>query len=107
MAQIDDRFKKGLRLFNKGELFECHEVIEELWLETPKDDKYRDLYKGVIQAAAAIYQLKRGIPSGALGLYRTSARYLEHYKPRCLGLNVRKLIIDLAEYFDTLAAGGA
>ena len=86
---------RGLELFNQREFFECHEVIEDLWLKTSAEDTYRDLYKGVIQAAAAIYQLERGVLSGALGLYKTSIVYLEKYKPTALGLNVGRLIEDM------------
>ncbi len=96
---IDPRFKKGLELFNRQEFFECHEVIEALWLETPGEDPRRDLYKGVIQAAAAIYQHNRGILSGALGLHKTSVQYLKKYQPRTLNLNVEKLVRDLNHFF--------
>lgn len=102
MKPVDDRFLKGLHLFEKHEYFECHEVIEDLWLETPIDDNYRDLYKGVIQAAAAIYQKERGIMSGAWGLYKTSIQYLEKYKPEALGLNVDEFIQKLKSHFNEL-----
>ncbi|HTL69951.1 MAG TPA: DUF309 domain-containing protein [Candidatus Eisenbacteria bacterium] len=91
----DPRFVKGLELFNEGQYFECHEVIEDLWLETPYEDFYRDFYKGVIQAAAAVYQSQRGILTGARGLSSSSLKYLEKYAPDALGLNVAKLIADL------------
>ena len=100
---IDYRFKKGLELFNQGEYFECHEVIEALWLETPSEDPYRDLYKGVIQAAAAIYQFERGILSGAISLFETSVKYLEAYKPEALGLKVTPMIQGLQTCFKPLA----
>ncbi len=96
---VDPRFKEGLKLFNEGEFFECHEVIEALWLETPEDDPSRDLYKGVIQAAAAVYQFDRGILSGALSLHKTSVAYLEKYKPAALGLNVEKMVEGMNAYF--------
>ena len=92
MKEADGRFKRGLELFEEGEYFECHEVIEDLWLETPIEDPYRDLYKGVIQVAAAIYQYERGIYSGAEGLYKTSLKYLEPYKPNTLGADIDHLI---------------
>ena len=92
LMPVDKRFKKGLELFNHQDFFECHEVIEDLWLETPSENTYRNLYKGVIQAAAAVYQFRRGILSGALGLYKTSVGYLEKYKPTALGLDVQNLI---------------
>jgi len=101
-VKIDERFKKGLELFNHQEFFECHEVIEALWLETDPKDKYRDLYKGVIQAAAALYQFKRGVLSGALGLFGSSTVYLEKYKPSALGLDVQKLIREMNGYFAVL-----
>ena len=104
--KIDPRFKKGLELFNQGEFFECHEVIEALWLETPSDDPFRDLYKGVIQAAAALYQWERGILSGALGLYKTSIVYLKKYEPEALGLNVWLLLEEMKICFSTLKNTG-
>ena len=98
----DPRFLKGLELFNHGEYFECHEVIEDLWLEVPESDPNRDLYKGVIQAAAAIYQWDRQILSGARGLYRTSVKYLEKYRPEALGLNTKKLALEMKLLFADL-----
>jgi uncharacterized protein len=97
--KADARFLEGLRLFNEKEYFECHEVIEELWLETPSEDPYRDLYKGVIQAAACIYQFDRGILSGAEGLYRTSMGYLEKYRPKALGLDVDGLLEGMRSFY--------
>ena len=98
--KVDIRFKKGLKLFDQGEYFECHEVIEDLWLETPESDENRDLYKGVIQAAAAIYQFDRGILSGAKSLFRTSSRYLEKYKSNALGVDVERLIEEMKTRFN-------
>lgn len=103
--QPDPRFLEGLRLFNEGQYFESHEEIEGLWLETPTGDPYRDLYKGVIQAAASLYQLKRGILSGAVGLHRTSVRLLSGYRPSAFGLNVEKLIGDLDACYTEVARG--
>ncbi len=97
--KVDLRFVEGLELFNKKEYFECHEVIEDLWLKTPSEDRYRDLYKGVIQAAASLYQHGRKIDSGAKGLYQSSVAYLEKYSPKALGLNVDKLIKEMNAFY--------
>jgi len=96
----DERFKQGLRLFNEGKFFECHDVIEALWLETDRSDPNRDLYKGVIQAAASLYQYQRGILSGAKSLLQTSTSNLEKYAPAALGLNVQKLMVDMGIFFE-------
>ncbi len=97
--KVDARFTEGLALFGEKEYYECHEIIEALWLETPKDDPYRDLYQGVIQAAASIYQLERGILSGAIGLYRTAKIYLKPYEPSALGADVESIITLMDELF--------
>lgn len=96
--QIDERFIRGIELFNNEEFFECHEVIEDLWLAT--QDQYKNLYKGVIQAAVALYHLKRGNTRGARKLYGTSSKYLRKYLPRALGLNVEKLLNELKICFE-------
>ena len=100
--KVDRRFIEGLQLFNEGHYFECHEVIEELWLQTPCEDPYRDLYKGVIQSAAAIYQWDRGVLSGAAGLYRTAMAYLKPFAPEALGLHVQQMMDMMKFYFNPL-----
>lgn len=95
--QVDERFIRGIKLFNNEEFFECHEVIEDLWLAT--DNEYKNLYKGVIQAAVALYHLKRGNTRGARKLYGTSSKYLRKYIPKTLGLNVEKLLNDMTVCF--------
>ena len=95
MNPPDPRFAESIRLFNHGEYFESHEVMERLWLET-KSDFYSDLYKGVIQCAAALFLLKRGPPqSGARALCKSAVKYLEKYAPETLGLDVAGLIRDM------------
>ncbi len=89
---MDKRWVEGLRLLEQKEYFECHEVIEGLWLETPKSDPNRELYQGVIQAAAAVYQFDRKIFSGAKGLAKSSIAYLQKYEPAALGLDVSALV---------------
>ncbi len=95
---IDERFRHGLHLFNEEEFFECHEIIENLWLATV--DEYKDLYKGVIQAAVALYHLRRGNQIGARKVYGTSSKYLRKYLPEALGLNVQKLLNDMKICFE-------
>jgi hypothetical protein len=64
--------------FNSGRFFECHETLEEIWQE--EQGPVRDLYKGLIQAAAAFVHVTRGNAAGAERLLRTSAGYLAPYR---------------------------
>ena len=55
-VQHDPRFLKGIEEFNQGLFFECHETLEEIWLEEHGED--RAFYQGIIQIAATLYQAR-------------------------------------------------
>lgn len=74
-------------------------MLEKLWLDTPRGERARDFYKGVIQAAVAFYHWSRGNPGGALSLYRSSSAYLRKYRPEFLGVDVEGFVRDLTELF--------
>lgn len=65
------------RLFNEGDFFEAHEVLEDLWVV--ETGEIRDYYKGLIMAAVAILHWRRGNASGARKLYRDASRYLRRF----------------------------
>lgn len=46
----------GIHAFNRGAYFECHEILEALWLATD-DTEARAFYQGLIQLAVACYKL--------------------------------------------------
>jgi len=106
LSVSDPRFVESVRLFNEGRYFESHEELEKLWLETPKDDRVRDFYKGFIQCAAAIFLLKRGTRGGAFAVCRTATGYLDRYAPACLGLDVAGLARGMRDCFERAEASG-
>ena len=89
-AQDDPRFLKGIEEFNEQLFFECHETLEEIWLEDHGED--RKFYQGLIQVAAGYFKLQQNVPAGALKLWRTGVEKLESYGPVCLGIDVDALI---------------
>ena len=89
-AQDDPRFLKGIQEFNDGLFFECHETLEEIWLEDHGED--RKFYQGIIQIAAGYYKLEQGVPAGALKLWRMGVEKLAPYSPAHLGISVDALI---------------
>lgn len=96
----DPRLAEGIALFNHRRFFECHEVLERLWLDTKGPP--RDFYKGLIQAAVAFHHWSRGNPAGALSLYRTSSRYLARYRAEFLGVDVEGFLRRYQELFGWL-----
>jgi uncharacterized protein len=81
---IDDSFRRGLAMFNRGEYFACHEVWEELWLRSTGDDKL--FYQGLIQAAVAILHAERGNLRGAISTWRKARAKLNAMPPRYMGI---------------------
>jgi hypothetical protein len=88
--QDDPRFLKGIEEFNQGLFFECHETLEEIWLEDHGDD--RKFYQGLIQIAAGYFKLQQGVPAGALKLWGTGLEKIGPYGPVYLGVDVDSLI---------------
>jgi predicted metal-dependent hydrolase len=89
-AQHDPRLLKGIDEFNRGLFFECHETLEEIWLEEHGDD--RNFYQGIIQIAAGYFKYEQGVPAGAIKLWRTGLEKIESYAPVHLGVNLQPFI---------------
>jgi predicted metal-dependent hydrolase len=94
------QYLEGLRLFNAEDFFESHEVLEELWSETP--DERKKFYQGLIQAAVALLHFGNGNLGGAKKVYLTSRKYLEAYRPEFEGLDVNRFLDDLQHCFQEL-----
>ena len=101
--QDDPRFLKGIDEFNQQLFFECHETLEEIWLEEHGED--RKFYQGIIQIAAGYYKLQQGVPVGAIKLWRTGIEKLAPYGPVFLGINVDTLVTAVRANLAQLEAG--
>ena len=87
---VPGNLAQACREFNTGRYYECHETLEEIWQEEEGD--VRDLYKGLIQVAAAFVHISRGNDRGARRLLSTGAGYLEPYRSEAaLGMNVDEI----------------
>ncbi|MGH7844330.1 MAG: DUF309 domain-containing protein, partial [Candidatus Binatia bacterium] len=76
-VEYDGRLIKGIEEFNQGLFFECHETLEEIWLEEHGTD--RDFYQGIIQIAAGYLKWEQGVLIGAIKLWRAGLKKLEGY----------------------------
>jgi uncharacterized protein len=78
--------------FNAREFFECHETLEAVWNAEP--GPIRVLYKGILQVGVGCYHLLRHNYRGAVIKLQSGANYLEPFAPRCMGVEVARLIAD-------------
>lgn len=100
MIRMDCKLREGIELFNQQKFFECHEVIERIWLEAKGSE--RNFLKSLIQAAAAFHHVQNKNISGAKGLFRTSLGYLRVYESENFGIDIRKLISNLEQHLEEL-----
>ncbi len=61
------KVKEGILLFNKKKYWECHEVLEDHWLEN-RTDQVRNVYWAIIQVAASLIHYRDGKLLGAAGM---------------------------------------
>lgn len=61
------KMEEGIRLFNEQKYWECHESLEEIWLED-RTDNARYIYWAIIQVAATCIHYRDGKILGARGM---------------------------------------
>lgn len=88
---------EGVRLFNAGDYFQAHEVLEESWRTAAEPMK--TFLKGLIHAAVALYQYARSNEVGARSKYESTHFYLEPYLPAFASIDVAGLLEQLDQFF--------
>ncbi len=101
--EIDEKFRKGLEQFNRGQFFEAHETWEEIWLASPEPE--RSFLQGIIQVAAAFHHYTRGNPAGAESLLAVGLKKLERFSATHRGIELEKLRAAARRWIAALAAG--
>ncbi|WP_306766043.1 DUF309 domain-containing protein [Paenibacillus sp. IHB B 3415] len=87
--------------FNRDrDYFECHEVLEELWLEQQRDP----LYKALLQVAVGLYHFRNANVRGGRIMLRQSYEALRNYPAVTLGIDLAKLVQEVGEYAARLEA---
>ena len=91
---------KGIEEFNKGEFYECHEYLEEAWMQEPK--RVRFLYQGILQVGVGFYHLGNGNWRGATSLLRKGTIRLKAFEPATLGIDVTRLVQECERCLEEL-----
>ncbi len=103
-AEERTQFQEGVRLFNAGFFFECHDVLEELWSGVRGES--RDFFQGLIQVAVAFYHVGRGNAEGARSMLDRALQRFERYPDRYFGFDLGAHRAELQEWRLRLDAGG-
>ena len=81
---------RGVEQLNRGEFFEQHETLEDLWRAETRE--VRRLYQGILQIGVAAYQIRRRNHHGAMYMLTRGPAYLRPFAPRCQSVDVADLL---------------
>lgn len=84
----------GIRQFNSGQWYECHETLEALWLA--ETGEVRELYQGIVQVAIALHHWCNGNFNGTLKLLESADTLLRRIPSPCMWVDVAHLIRQAA-----------
>jgi predicted metal-dependent hydrolase len=96
-------FRHGLELFNRGEFFDAHEVLEDVWRAAPPPEK--KFLQGLIQVAVGLHHYSRGNLAGARSLLARAARNLDDYGDHHGGIELARFRRSVLECSQSLAEG--
>ena len=82
--------------FNRGEFWECHETLEDVWRETPYP--FRLFYHAVIKTAVGHHHLNRHNRHGARVKLRDGVELLGLFQPEWMGVRTDLLVADARQW---------
>jgi predicted metal-dependent hydrolase len=96
---FDEKYVEFLHHFNvTRDYFECHEVMEDLWMEEGRSL----LCQGLLQIAVGLYHYRNDNVSGAIKLLQGGIAKLSPYPADVWGIDLGKLLDDARQYLHKL-----
>lgn len=87
---VDPRLGEGIALFNQGDYYACHDMLEAIWMEAMTSDK--PFYQGILQIAVGLYHLSNHNWQGASILLGEGVNRLRPFEPSYAGVDVERLV---------------
>jgi len=84
-----EQYERGIVEFNEGRFFECHDTLEELWMD--ERGERRRFLQGLIQGAVGLFHATGGNFTGANSQLTKALAKLDEYPPHFLGVDVASL----------------
>lgn len=90
--------------FNRGDWYECHETLEDLWIGS--EDEPRWFYQGMLQIAVALLHWRNGNYGGSVSLLAGGVEYLQRVSPVCQRIEVALLVAEAERFREELVRLG-
>ena len=83
---------KAIEEFNSGAFWECHETLEEVWLNTPYPLRF--FYHSIIKVAVGFHHMSRHNRHGTRVKLGDGVRLLQLFQPEYMGVRTDRLLED-------------
>lgn len=99
---LEEAYLEYIEFFNERDFYDCHEVLEDLWLDY--EGPSRRYYQGLIHMASAYLLLMRGRMRGCRARFASTLAYFAEYPDVYLGLDLVPLRENAALWLARLDA---
>jgi predicted metal-dependent hydrolase len=100
---MEDELARGLAQIRRGEYFEAHETLEDVWRAAEPAEK--DFFQGLVHVAVAWYQAGRGNRVGCERQLDKAVRRLTPFAPGHRGVDVARVLRSLERAQRVVASG--
>ena len=97
-------FQEGIDLFNRGEFFDCHEVLEEIW--TPTQQPERWFLQSLIHFAVGFHHHQNDNVVGATRQLHKGLRKIQGYLPQWGGVRTAEIEQEVRRCLEIIGTGG-
>ncbi len=97
-------FRQGIELFNRGEFYDCHEVLEEVWTPTKQPERW--FLQSLIHFAVGFYHHQRNNSVGAVRQLRKGIHKIQGYLPEWGGVRTGAIEQEARRCLAVIEAGG-
>jgi uncharacterized protein len=95
-----DELGRGVELFNNGEFFAAHEVLEDVWRASRPEDK--KFFQGLTQVAVAFHHHSTGNLVGMQSVLRRAIENLEKFPLPSHRIDVEGLLKSLRNWREAM-----
>jgi predicted metal-dependent hydrolase len=97
-------YQRGIVMFNRGEFYDAHEVLEDVWRASVDPEK--KFLQALIQTAVALHHHSTGNVVGCQSLMARALRNFSGYPDGYCGVELEPLRVAMGEWVRVLSEGG-
>ncbi len=102
-----DLLREVKSLWDKGDFYSAHEVLEDIWRLFPKEDKFsRNCYQGLIRLAIAYNHYICGRRESCIRVLKMVYYQLQPCRESFRGIDIAYLLEYISKHLQILEAGG-